>query len=102
MGKWILIAVRVVAIAIFVIVAVYLLNKVLSREVTEETSLTYKHKMEVERGEIVTPKVVKVTVGDSLYHDLDCDWAGKTARKMKLDDAVELGFYPCPQCMAEE
>jgi len=102
MGKWVLIAVRVIAIAIFVMVTVYLLNKILSKDVTEETSLTYKHKMEVERGEFVTPKMVKVTVGDSLYHDMDCGWAGKTAREMKLDRAVELGFYPCSQCIEEE
>ena len=51
---------------------------------------------------LVEPKMVKVTYGDSLYHDLTCEWIGRNSQKMSLENAIEKDFYPCSQCMGED
>ena len=91
MGKWIIAAVLIVAVALSAIVLVYLLNK------------AYKNSPIMNQPYIAElPEIVKVTVSDSLYHDLTCEWAGRGAKEMKLEDAIILGFHPCPDCIGEE
>ncbi|MBT3231611.1 MAG: hypothetical protein HN356_02245 [Calditrichaeota bacterium] len=50
-------------------------------------------------GSIVEPDMVKVTYGDSLYHDPSCSWIGKKSKKMTLEKAENLAFEPCSQCV---
>ncbi len=98
MGKYIVIIILGVAIVAVVIT----LNSILTRDVSEDTSASYKRTVEVETGTIIEPVMVKVTFGDSLYHKPDCDWAGSDAKRMTLENAIKKGFQPCPQCMGEE
>ncbi len=98
MGKYIV----VIILGIAMVLAFIALNHILTRDVTEETSASYKRTVEVETGAIVQPEMVKVTLGDSLYHKPDCDWAGSSAKRMTLKKAIKKGFYPCPQCFGEE
>jgi len=92
----------VIIIGIAMVLAFIALNHILTRDVTEETSASYKRTVEVETGAIVQPEMVKVTLGDSLYHKLECNWAGSSAKRMSLKNAIKKGFYPCPQCMGED
>ncbi len=56
----------------------------------------------VNTPDLVDPKVVTVTYGDSLYHEQTCSSIGSDSRQMSLSKALELGFEPCPFCVENE
>ncbi|NQT33713.1 hypothetical protein HQ587_00875 [bacterium] len=97
MGKYTV----VIIIGIALIVAVLVLNRALQRG-PDESSITYQKARKVQTGEIIEPEMVKVTIGDSLYHNPSCDWIGHGAKKMTLENAIKRGFCPCSQCIEEE
>ena len=97
MGRYIV----VIIIGVALIVAVLVLNHVLLRG-PDESSITYQKARKVQTGEIIEPKMVRVTIGDSLYHNPNCDWIGHGSKRMTLENAIKRGFYPCSQCIEEE
>lgn len=97
MGKYVV----VIIIGVALIAAVLVLNHVLLRG-PDESSITYQKAQKIETGEIIEPKMVIVTIGDSLYHNPSCDWIGHGSKKMTLENAINRGFYPCTQCIEVE
>ncbi|MDP8240274.1 MAG: hypothetical protein P9X24_14385 [Candidatus Hatepunaea meridiana] len=67
-----------------------------------ESSDTYDERVEFKSSSPTEPDIVVVTAGDSLYHNPDCDWIGRGARRMSTENAIKKGFHPCPQCIDEE
>lgn len=91
----------IIILGIAFIVVALSLNKIF-KDKSEGESITLEYTEKVESGEILNPDMVRVTYGDSLYHDETCNWIGSGSKRMSLDNAKAKGFYSCPYCMPEE
>lgn len=95
MGKYVYVA---MAAILFILVIIVLNNMFIKHDKVE--TLNEEWKAKVESGDIIMPKRVKVTIGDSLYHDPTCAWVGSDSKSMSLEKAIEQGFHPCEQCLS--
>ncbi len=87
---------------VLVFLAVFMLRSIDPEKQSEETDdefVTAIQNRPSSPGSVVEPDMVKVTFGDSLYHDPSCSWIGKTSKKMTLEKAENLEFEPCSQCV---
>lgn len=87
---------------VLVLLAIFLLRSTdpeKQPEATDDEFVTAIQDRSVNPGDDVEPQMVKVTLGDSLYHAFDCSWIGKLSKRMTKEKAEELGFEPCEQCM---
>lgn len=61
-----------------------------------------EHQKTIDPSSLIEPQLVKVTFGDSLYHQPTCTWVGSDSRQMSLSKAIETGFKPCPFCIEDD
>jgi hypothetical protein len=88
-------------VGLLAVVVIVLVMRWLDVWTDDMAKVTDESKPEVVLNKVADPEVVAITLGDSLYHQPECSWIGSGAKRTSRKNAIEMGFHPCPYCIAE-